>query len=289
MISIRSIKRKVLDALPARWHVMFDFARAHRRLPNLANPRTFNEKIAWRKLYERDERLPDLVDKIKAKEIIAGKFGDGLVIPTLAVYDNAADLDFSAPPLSQPPYVIKANHGSGLNVFIKDRSFDPEEVRQKLAGYLRFDHAAFMEEWAYSKVERKILVEPFIETPKGYLPDYKFHVFAGMVYAIEVMTDRFKKLRVSMFYRDWKPMEIRKWGYLLYEGDVAAPSRLADMIKLSESIGKDFSYVRVDLYQIGNEIKFGELTFYPAGGCDQFDPPEWDDKFGQQWKLDTIR
>ena len=55
------------------------------------------------------------------------------------------------------------------------------------------------------------------------------------------------------------------------------------MLELAESIGRDFSYVRVDLYQIEGRTRFGELTFYTGAGNDRFEPPEWDAIFGQQW------
>src|ERR1700761_4996862 len=109
----KAIKRKIIDALPQRWHIAFDFARAHGHLPNLDNPKTFSEKIQWRKLHEFDARMPDLVDKVKAKQIVEKQFGEKHTIPPLAVASSEAEPDFAKPPLSQPPYVLKVNHGGG--------------------------------------------------------------------------------------------------------------------------------------------------------------------------------
>ena len=285
---IKKAKRLILDALPQRWHIAFDFARAHRQLPNLDNPRTFSEKIQWRKLHERDPRMTDLVDKVKAKQIVARKFGDKYVIPTLAVYNSAAELDFSKPPLSQPPYVLKANHGSGLNIFVKERPADPEEIRQKLAAFLKIDYEDILEEWAYSNVERKILVEPFIETPQDYIPDYKFHVFGGVVFAVEMVIYRFGGYWINLFDRDWNRLDIKNYAKRPpYKDDVQPPVQLGEMLKLAEALGADFPYVRVDLYEIDEQIKFGEMTFYPGSGYDRFDPPEWDEKFGRQWAINA--
>jgi hypothetical protein len=259
-------------------------------LPNIDNPRTFNEKIAWRKLYEHDPRMTDMVDKVKAKQIVSRRFGDQFIIPTLAVYNAAAELDFNKPPLSQPPYVLKANHGTGFNIFVKEQAADPESIRQKLAGFLEINYENVLEEWAYSKVERKILVEPLIETPQGYIPDYKFHVFGGVVYAIEMVIDRFGGYWINLFDRDWKRLNIKKYAKRPpYEGDVQPPAQLAEMVKFAAALGADFPYVRVDLYEINGEIKFGEMTFYPGGGFDHFEPPEWNEKFGDQWKMNAIR
>jgi hypothetical protein len=59
------------------------------------------------------------------------------------------------------------------------------------------------------------------------------------------------------------------------------------MLRYSEMIGAEFSYVRVDLYEIGGVVKFSELTFYPGAGIQEtFDPPEYDEIFGAQWVIE---
>jgi hypothetical protein len=283
-MSLKAIKRKVIDALPARWHIMLDFARAHGQLPDLDRPRSFSEKIQWRKLHERNPLMPDLVDKVKAKQIVAKRFGEKYIIPTLAVYESADALDFSRPPLSQPPYVLKTNHGSGLNIFVRQKPENPEEIRAKLAAFLKIDYENILEEWAYASVERRILVEPLIETPQGYIPDYKFHVFNGKVFAVELVIDRFGGYWINLFDRDWRRLDIRKYAKRPpFAGEVPAPPALAEMIKLAEGLAADFPYVRVDLYDINGAVKFGEMTFYPGSGYDRFEPPEWDEKFGRLW------
>lgn len=277
---------KAINILPPRARAIIEYMLVHRRWLHLDNPQTLNEKVIWRKLYDRDLRMPDLVDKVKAKEIVARKFGKDLVIPTLRVYDTAEELDFSVPPLSQPPYVLKTNHGSTFNIFIKDHFFDPNAVREKLAGFLKINYGDLKLEWAYGQVPRKILVEPYFETPEGQaIPDYKFHVFGGVVYAIQMVIDRFQTYRINFYDRDWNLLDIRHYGKRpRSDKAMPPPTRLPDMIELAEALGKDFPYVRVDLYEINGEMKFGELTFYTTSGFDKFDPPEWDYKFGQQWQ-----
>jgi len=135
---------KVIKTLPPRMRVTMEYVLVHRRWPNLDTPQTLNEKVLWRKLYDRDPRLPDLVDKIKVKDIVARQFGTDVIIPTLAVYNTVEELDFSVLPLSRPPYVLKANHGSTFNVFIKDRSFDSKAVRAKLTRFLKVNYGDHM-------------------------------------------------------------------------------------------------------------------------------------------------
>ena len=103
------------DALPAKAHVVLDQLRFHGGLPNLRQPATFSEKIAHRMLYDRDPRIPPLVDKIAAKEQMAARFDAEFIIPTLAAFDSATQVGFATLPY---PCVIKPNHASGFNLFL---------------------------------------------------------------------------------------------------------------------------------------------------------------------------
>ena len=280
--ALRPLYQRVMSRLPAHAHVAIDYFRAHGRLPKLRPPETFNEKVTWRKLYDRDDRLPALVDKVRSKDIIAAQYGPQFIIPTLAVYENAAEIDFDR---LEPPYVVKPNHSSGMNLFVLDHNFDPTAIRRKAARFLRTDFAASTEDWAYSCVRRKLLVERYMTAAEGYLIDYKFHVFGGRVSAVEVVHDRHHNYGAYFCDRDYKLLNVHLRGCPIYPGEVKRPKTFPEMLVLAESIGRDFSYVRVDVYEIEGQVKFGELTFYPGSGYDGFDPPEWDLIFGKQWDL----
>ena len=55
----------------------------HKRLPDLASPTRFTEKVIRRKLVDRDPRLPIMADKIAVKEFVATILGAPYVTPTL--------------------------------------------------------------------------------------------------------------------------------------------------------------------------------------------------------------
>jgi hypothetical protein len=230
-------------------------------------------------LYDRDPRIPPLVDKIAAKEQMASRFGPDFIIPTMATFSTEAEIDFAA--LSYP-CVIKPNHASGFNVFLKERPADESKVRRKLGSLLRYRHERSAEEWAYSQIPPRLLVETFIECGKLGLIDYKFHTFAGKVFSIQVDVARFTDHRRCFFDPAWKPMPLE----LLYpraDYEISPPSSLKEMIRFAEQIGEGFSYVRVDLYEIAGKAKFGEATFYPDAGLGVFKPREYDALFGAQW------
>lgn len=286
---LRPLYRPLLDALPPKWNAIAHYILIHKAVPNLKAPRGFNEKIVWRKLYDRDPRMPEMVDKVKVKSTITNRFGPSAVIPTLRVYEAAEAMNFEERPLTEPPYVIKANHGSGMNLFVRSKKdlADTESLRAKCAEFLKRDHAAEVEEWAYAAVERRIFVEPYIDIPEGGLTDYKFHVFSGKAFAVEVVADRYGAYTISFMTRDWNPMDIRRYAKRpRAEPPPPKPTEYDKMVAMAEEIGKNFPYIRVDLYSVKGVPTFGEATFYPSGGHDSFDPPEWDEIFGQQWIQD---
>jgi TupA-like ATPgrasp len=231
-------------------------------------------------LYDRDPRLPLLVDKIAAKNQMAARFGADFVIPTLAIFDNAAEVDFA---LLTYPCVVKPSHTSGFNIFLKLRPANERRVRRKLGQLLRYRYERAAEEWAYTQVEARLLVEPFIDAGDQGLADYKFHTFAGRVFAIQVDVERHTNHARSFFDRDWNPMPFE----LLYPQAPYAlpkPAALESMINRAEQIGEGFSYIRVDLYEISGKPIFGEATFYPGAGLEVFNPREFDALFGAQWQ-----
>ena len=220
-----------------------------------------------------------MVDKIAAKEQMASRFGQDFIIPTLATFSTEAEVDFAALPY---PCVIKPNHASGFNVFLKERAADEGSVRRKIGRLLRYRHERSAEEWAYSQIPPRLLVEPFIEGGEHGLVDYKFHTFAGRVFSVQVDMARYTDHRRSFFDPQWKPMPFE----LLYpraDYKISPPSTLEEMIRCAEQIGEGFSYVRVDLYEIEGKVKFGEATFYPGAGLEVFKPREFDAIFGEQW------
>jgi hypothetical protein len=259
---------------------VLDHFRYHGRLPNLQQPRTFSEKIAHRKLYDRDPRIPLLVDKIAAKEQMAGRFGQDFILPMLASFASEAEVNFAALPY---PCVVKPNHLSGFNVFLRQQPADTDRVRRRLGRLLRQRYENASEEWAYSQIAPRLLVEPWIDGGEHGLIDYKLHTFGGRVFAIQVDVDRYTHHGRCFFDMAWKQMPL-ELVYPKAAYEIPRPVALERMIQLAEQIGEGFSYVRVDLYEIAEKVKFGEATFYPGAGLEVFNPREFDTLFGAQWK-----
>jgi len=284
---IKQVAARTIEFLPATVHVPIDIAldhrRCHGRIPNLLKPRTFNEKIQWMKLFNRDPRLPAYADKIAVKKLVAEKIGDDWIIPTLWSGDDPAQIPFAE---LMPPYVIKTNQGSGTNFFAHTAAdVEIDKIRALVGKWLESNQGIYCHEWHYFAIGASIIIEPILaihgETPS----DFKFYVFSGKAHFIQVRTDRLTGYHNTFFDINWQeqPFWLGRDPRPCIE--IPRPRHLSDMITAAESIGGEFSFARVDLYDLPEGPKFGEVTFFPGGGQEVFNPPEVDRLFGDLWKL----
>ena len=252
---------------------------------NLKNPKTFNEKLQWLKLYDRNPKYVDMADKIKAKKYVADIIGSKYIIPTLGVYDSFEQIDFEKLPNQ---FVLKCNHDSGSVVICKDKSqFNIEKAKQKLQKGLRTD--AFLEgrEWPYKDIDRKILAEEYLEEPGiEELRDYKLMCFNGKVKCSFVGSERFSGdgLKVTFYDRNWKPMPFER-HYPRSKKPIDKPVHYEEMVNMAEKLSDNIPFLRVDFYEVGGKVYFGELTFYPGSGWEEFTPELWDEKLGSWIEL----
>ena len=282
---IKKIYNSFLDMLPDYAAVNFMYFCHFRQLPNLKHPKTLNEKIAWRKLYQCNPQFTSFADKIIVKDEIAKIIGEQHIIETLWTGCDPEEIPFDALTL---PYVIKVNHSNGGNIFIRTaKDIERNKIIASLRKQLRFSYHRKFREWAYASIPRSGIVEKMIEMPSGDAPeDYKFFVYHGRSHFIQVDFDRFKAHKRNLYDRDWNLLAAR----LIYPATAKAiskPVNLDKMIEIAEEIGSNFDFVRVDLYAPAGDILFGEVTFYPGAGIEKFVPQEWDYKFGEPWEIDT--
>jgi hypothetical protein len=280
---VRKVYKSAIDRLPDYAAVNLLYFRNFRRLPNLRHPRTFNEKIAWRKLYQHNPQFPIFADKVAVKAEIAKLIGEQHIIETLWVGNNPEDIPFEG---LKPPYVIKVNHGSGGNVFIRTvQGIKRDEIVTSMRQQLGFSYGHMFREWGYLGISHKVLVERMVEMPGGEVPEnYRFFTYHGRVHFIHLDGGRFAE-RIKNFYdREWNLLPVKRRSHPTSEL-VSKPVNLGEMINLAEKIGAQFDFVRVDLYSPPQGILFGEVTFYPGAGLDAFIPKDWDNKFGEPWKI----
>jgi hypothetical protein len=256
--------------------------------PNLDNPRTFNEKLQWKKLYDQNLLYPQCVDKYKVRDFVKERLGEAYLIPLLQVATHPTRLELDKLP---DAFIIKVNHGSGQNMLVEDKNtIDWKKVYKKLNKWLRTNHYFSGREWPYKYVKPMITVEALLRDEKGQLPlDYKFHCFKhGTEHEIliQVDVDRFTKHTRNFYDINWQ-LQPFSLHYPNYHGQLEEPRNFSEMIHAVRKLAQGFDFVRVDLYNVSGKIYFGELTFFPGSGVEKFDPPEYDLIWGEKLELAT--
>ena len=253
---------------------------------DLDNPKTFNEKLQWLKLYDRNPEYTKMVDKYDVKEYVSKIIGEEYVIPTIGVYEKFDNIDFAKLPNQ---FVMKCTHDSGGIIICKDKKkLDINLARKKINKSLRNNYYYKHREWPYKNVKPRIIIEKYLDDGKNsQLNDYKIMCFNGKAKCSFVCSERDNKdlgLAVTFFDLDWNRMPFER-HYRSSDKVILKPKNYNKMIELSEKLSENIPFVRVDWYEINGKLYFGELTFFPGAGFEEFTPEEWDYKIGDMLEL----
>ena len=282
---MKELIKKLLKLLPDYIFLKIKYKYKFNKKLDLNNPQTFNEKLQWLKLYDRNPEYTKMVDKYEAKKYVANIIGEEYIIPTLGVYDKFEDINFATLPNQ---FVIKCTHNSGGLIICKDKTkLNIKEARKKINKSLKRNYFYTGREWPYKNVKPRIIAEQYMEDKKNdELYDYKFMCFNGKVKCSFVCTDRYSEdgLKVTFFDLNWNKMPFER-HYPNSNNVIEKPINYELMIKLAETLSKDIPFVRVDFYEINNKPYFGELTFYPGNGMEEFTPEKYDKILGDMLEL----
>lgn len=255
-------------------------------LLDLDHPKTFNEKLQWMKLHDRNPLYTTLVDKYNVKKYVAAKIGREHVVPVYGVWNRFEDIDFSKLPKA---FVLKCTHDSGGLVIVPDKSkFDIRAARKKLNSCLKRNFYYVGREWAYKNVRPGIMAEKYIRSgSREGLTDYKVMCFHGKARCSFTCTSRYSAeggVKVTFFDLDWNVMPFER-HYSKSDVPVEKPAEYDRMIQLAEELSKGLVFARIDFYIVNGRIYFGEYTLYPGCGMEEFHPYEWDYRLGSWIQL----
>jgi hypothetical protein len=252
---------------------------------HLENPRSFNEKIIWKKVHDRNPLLPKTADKFGVrsyvKEVLGKEEGEKILIPLLYVTDNSDSIPFDTLPKD---FVIKANHGNGWNIIVRDGVFDKREILKRCKVWLKVPYGLEKVEWGYKDIDRRIIIEKFLLDKNGEIPnDFKFFVFAGRCKMIQVDFDRFEHHTRSLFDEQWNYLDV---SLRFPKGkNIEKPVQFEKMKKIAEKLGENFDFVRVDFYTLDDKMYIGEMTHYPGTGNEEFKPRSKDFELGEEFEI----
>lgn len=260
------------------------------------NPKTYNEKMQWMKIYSHNPLYTSLVDKIEVKDYVDKILGPGHTFPLLGAWDKPEEIDFNSLPNQ---YVLKCNHNSAVGMaicwdngggkFTKAHGGDKvfitkEQVIKGLKKGLSQNFYCGGREWPYKNVKRRVFAEQFMKSDDGEpLKDYKILCFDGEPKYIWVGSN-YDPMWFDLYSTDWENMHV-KWGYDAGPEMLPKPEKLNELLEVAKKLAKGLPHVRVDLYSIGGKIYFGEYTFFTWAGLMKLDPQEWDAKLGELIKL----
>lgn len=254
------------------------------RLPDLNNPKSFSEKLQWLKLYQQDSLKAVCADKYLVQNYVRECGYGNLLNATYGVYEHVDEIRIDELP---DKFVLKATHGSGWNIIVKDKR-DINWLLWKLImrSWLKQNIYWMGREWVYKDPKPRIIAEEYLEDETGELCDYKFFCFNGEPKFMQLEVGRYTNQSTRNFYNmDWDIMPFGKEIPHNPNIIVSRPVAFNEMKSIAKKLSEPFSFVRVDLYQVKGKVYFGELTFFPAGGAPDFIPSEYDQIVGDMWTL----
>ena len=253
---------------------------------NLDNPKTFNEKMQWLKIYDRKSQYSMMVDKYEAKKYVASIIGEKYIIPTYGIYNSFDEINFDSLP---DEFVIKCTHDSGGLIIVRNKNqFDKNKARKKINKCLKRNFYWIEREWPYKNVKPRIIIEKYMEDKNSNdMRDYKFFCFNGepkLMYLSEGLENH-STARISFYDMNFNVTDCKRRDYELLDYTPSIPNTFEKMKKFATILSKDIPHLRVDFYEINGKLYFGELTFFTCGGYVPFEDEKWDKQLGDYIKL----
>ncbi len=278
--------RSVLYALiPTKFWLRYMWYKKFHKPLNIKEPKTYNEKLQYLKVYGDSELARLCSDKYAVRSYIKEKIGTKYLNELITVYDDAQAFDFASLPNQ---CVIKATHDSGSVLVIEDkRQFDEVAYKQLQSIFcnMHINYAHRTKEWVYAKLKPRIIVERYMDGGKEGLYDYKLFCFGSEVKMIQVDMDRFGEHKRNFYTPEWERIDL-EIEYPSSELNPPKPKQLDEMLKLTEILARPFVHVRVDWYIFRDQLIFGEMTFFHGSGWERFNSHEWALKMGSWIDLD---
>lgn len=246
-------------------------------------PATFTEKVCHKLAHDRRPIARTFADKLAVRDHVRATCPAVRLPRLLAHFGHEDDI---LPALPPAPWVMKASHGSGM-ILICDRpgAATPTLIYQSARSWLRRDYGVRFWEWQYLGLPRRILFEEYLGQGRQTPADFKFYVMHQQVRFIEVDQARQIRHTRDFLWPDWTPITSRIGPAPTAAMPPARPVNLERMTAIAEVLGAGTDFVRVDLYSIGEEVYFGELTHSPAAGKFDFADPALDLKLGGYWTV----
>ena len=223
---------------------------------------TIQSKISYLIVHESPDYKSKIVDKIGVHEYAKKVLGKDICVPILKIYNDANEINFDELPNQ---FVLKNNHGCGMNIIVNDKSkLNYEDAKNTLNKWKNDNFGVDAGEFQYINVNKKIFAETFL---KDNIEDYKIYCFHGEPKLIRVQK-KVESRKINNYYTlDWKLTDIETGLDNFYRDPNTVfekPKTLELMIEYAKKLSAEFVFVRVDFYYFNDIIYLGEMTFTPS-------------------------
>lgn len=247
---------------------------------NLDKPKSYNEKLQWLKLNDRQELYTQMVDKLEVRKFIAERVGEQYLVPLIGVWDSPDDIDFSTLPNQ---FVLKCTHDcDGVVICNNKNEFDIKKAKKKLSKALNRNFYYQGREWPYKNVKPRIICEKYLEDKDGgQLTDYKIFNFHGKPKLIQVDYDRYLGHKRQLFSPTWERLNVSFHFPSDTNKIMEKPVVLKQIIALAKILSEGFIHLRTDFFIVDSKIYIGEMTFYHGTGMGKWSPESFDEEMGE--------
>ncbi|MDR0437869.1 MAG: glycosyl transferase [Bacteroidales bacterium] len=297
LILLQRLFARVIRFIPDKMFLKIYYRLKTGKKLNLENPKTFNEKLQWLKIYDRKPEYTQMVDKYEVKKYVAKKIGEKYIIPLYGVWDSFEEINFDELPNK---FVLKCTHAGGTVICNDKDSLDlmsregvklsMRSAKKMLSKQLKQNYFYSGRTWAYKNVKPRIIAEQYIEdSNEKILQDYKIFTFNGKPKLIQVHFSKDENHKANFYSTDWVFQD-----FCLKEPNdknhyIEKPKYLEDMLNFAEVLSQGTYHLRVDFYYPNNKLYFGELTFHNWSGTGKFTPESYDELLGSWINLPKLQ
>lgn len=285
--TISKVKKNSFKLLPSSTFAKIYFKKNYLYSFDLDNPVTFNEKLWWLHIFNRDPLSTVCTDKVLVRDYVSKCGLEHILNEVYAVYNQPEDIKLELLPNE---FFLKCNHLSDGNIWCKDKSeFPINEVKKKLKKLIRKNYYWNSREWNYKNIEPKILCEKVLKDKDSTigLVDYRFFCFDGKAefLAVDIETtsadgSHFAGAKRNLYDLEFNNLNIQLRRPNFDESIVKKPGNFDTMIEYAEKLASPFVACRVDFYNIDGKIIFGEITFH-QGGSHDITPSKYQHSWGE--------
>ena len=262
------------------------------KMPNYEHPTDINEKINWVKFYGDTSQWPDLADKYKVRQYVESLGLGDILVALYGHWDKASDIDWDSLPKE---FVLKVNNGCGDVLICRDKeALDKKAVVATYDRLVSKKYGDITGEPHYAKIKPCVIAEELLDISKQpikttSLIDYKVWCLNEKPYCIWCAWNRGSHgADCGVFDIDWNyhpEWSVFTEHYRKGLDRLPKPSSFERMLEVAAKLSEGFPILRVDLYEVGGKIYFGELTFTSLGGFMDYLTPEVLLDMGEKVKL----